>query len=306
MNDMNLECFAEIIKESVSKKLGKDYQTEIHKVTKNNGVTYIGLNLKKKGQSVVPVVYLNEHFQQYKNGNATLLQVTDYVAGTVKMESPKIDVKKFLNYESVRKMIVYRVINTERNKELLEDLPHIEYMDLSIVFNVLVSQDYMGVASMLVHNVHMKLWDVTVEDLYKDAEENTQKLERYEIKSMTSVLCEIMEEENPAEYDHDECMKQLSGSVPMYVLSNKKRVEGAVCMLYTDLIKNFSDTVDKDLYIIPSSIHELLLLPTQNADDGEQIKKMIREINDTQVKPEEILSYSLYYYNRKEDSISIV
>ena len=303
---MDIEKFAEVIKDSVKKRLGKDYQVTICNMNKNNCVAYIGLSVKKNGQSVASVVYLNDYFQQYKSGDATLLQITDYVAGTVKMESPKIDVKRFLNYESVRKMIVYRVISTERNKELLEDLPHIEYMDLSIVFNVLVSQDYMGVASMFVRNIHMKLWDVTVEDLYKDAEENTQKLERYEIKSMTSVLCEIMEEVSPVEYDHDECMKQLSGSVPVYVLSNKKRVEGAVCMLYTDVIKNFSDTVDKDLYIIPSSIHELLLLPTQNKDDGEQIKKMIQEINDTQVKPEEILSYSLYYYNREEDKISII
>lgn len=77
-------------------------------------------------------------------------------------------------------------------------------------------------------------------------------------------------------------------------------------MLYPDVIKNFSDAVDRDLYIIPSSIHELLLLPTRNTDDGGEIKKMIKDINDMQVEPEEVLSYSLYYYNRKEDKISML
>ena len=303
---MDIEKFAEVIKDSVKKRLGKDYQVTICNMNKNNCVAYIGLSVKKNGQSVAPVVYLNEHFQHYTKGNGTLPEIADYIAGTVKMESPRIDIQKFLNYESVKGKVVYRVINTERNKELLEDLPHIEYMDLSIIFKVLVSQNYQGVASILVHNVHMKLWDITVEELYKDAEENTQKLEKYELKSMEKVMREIMETENPDEYNPDECMEGFAGSVPMYVLSNRSKIEGSSCMLYPDVIMNFSDAVDKDLYIIPSSIHELLLLPTQNKDDGEQIKKMIQEINDTQVKPEEILSNSLYYYNREEDKISII
>lgn len=303
---MDIEVFAEAIRDSVKERLGKDYQVTLCKINKNNGVAYIGLNIKKDGQNVTPIVYLNEHFHQYKNGNAKISQIADYLVRSVRTENLNVDINKFLNYESVRKNVVYRVINTERNRELLEDLPHIEYMDLSIVFRVLVSQEYLGVASILIHNAHMKLWDVTVEDLNKDAEENTQKLERYELKSMKNVLCEIMETEDPDGYGRDECREQFSEDIPMYVLSNKRRIEGASCMLYPDVIKNFSDAVDRDLYIIPSSIHELLLLPTRNTDDGGEIKKMIKDINDTQVEPEEVLSYSLYYYNRKEDKISML
>jgi len=303
---MNMEIFVEMVKNSVKEKLGQDYQIRAHKVNKNNGVKYVGLDLRKNGEIVTPVVYLNDYFEQYKNGRVTIMEIANYIVKSVKMECPNIDVRQFFNYKNVRKKIIYRIINTERNKELLKDLPHIEYMDLSIVFKVLVSQEYMNTATILVNNEHMKLWDVTVEDLYKDARENTQRLERYELRSLSEVLCGIMKAEALDEYNYDKDMKDITSSVPMYVLSNKNGVEGAVCMLYSDVIRNFSERIDYNLYIIPSSIHELLLLPTIDTKESEEIRNMIKEVNDTQVSPEDILSYSVYYYNREEDKICIL
>lgn len=122
---------------------------------------------------------------------------------------------------------------------------------------------------------------------------------------MTEVMHEIMKTENPDGYDYDECMKVLSDNVPMYVLSNRNRVEGAACMLYSSLFREFADAVNSSFYIIPSSIHELLLLPDENLDERSgEIKGMIRDINDTQVKPEEILSYSLYCYDKEAGRIT--
>lgn len=89
----------------------------------------------------------------------------------------------------------------------------------------------------------------------------------------------------------------------MYVLSNKSRVDGAACMLYPNLIQDFAEAIQSSFYIIPSSIHELLLLPTRHLEESQEIKSMIREINDTQVSAEEILSYSLYLYDKEERRI---
>ncbi len=138
-------------------------------------------------------------------------------------------------------------------------------------------------ASILIHNTHQKLWEVSVEDLYWAAKENTQILLGHEIKRMSEVLCRIMEEEGTEESD-EYYMLEMSDSVPMYVLTNKQKVNGASCMLYPDLICQFSDRIGKNLFIIPSSVHELLLF-------------------DTQVRVEEILSYSLYFYDRQTGEI---
>ena len=98
-------------------------------------------------------------------------------------------------------------------------------------------------------------------------------------------------------------MNEFSDSIPLYVLSNKNGIEGSACMLYPNLIRDFSDKMESSLYIIPSSIHECLLLPTEQDDQSEELRSMIKEINNTQVQQEEILSYSLYYYDRKDGKI---
>lgn len=156
--------------------------------------------------------------------------------------------------------MVYRLVGTESKRVLLEDIPHMEFLDLSIVFRCLVPEGECGVASILIHNVHMKLWDITVEELYRDAAANTPGLEEYEIKDMEEVMCEIMGKEDTDGSGSGACMEAFQDSLPMYVLSNKNRVEGAACMLCPGLIKNFSEKTGSSLYIIPSSIHELLLL----------------------------------------------
>ena len=300
---MKIEDFMEKVKNSVIEKLGKEYQVTVCKSDKNNGVVCTGLRVQKNDCSVAPLIYLDEHFRQYKNGNTTLSSIVKYVVKESRKKSPCVDIQQYLIYENIRKNVVYRLVNTESNRDLLEDIPHLEFLDLSIIFRCLVTQEDIGSASILIHNVHMKLWDITIQELYQDAVMNTPRLEEYEIKSMTEVMREIMTEENSDGSGQDAYMEEFSDSVPLYVLSNKNRIEGAGCMLYPDLMKDFSDTIGSSFYIIPSSVHECLLLPPKEDVQGGEIKNMIKEINDTQVSIEERLSYSLYYYDKDEGRI---
>lgn len=214
------------------------------------------------------------------------------------MKDRSVDMHQYLNYDSVRKRVVYKLVNTERNRDLLENIPHMDFLDLSVVFQCLVSQEGQGTAYILVYNVHMKLWDMELETLYHDALENTPRIMPYEIKSME----EAIRAENP---DCDGFTAESADSVPMYVLTNIKKIEGAACMLYPGLIREFADRTGSSLFIIPSSVHELLILPVEDMKETEEIRSMIREINDTQVQPDEILSYSLYCYDREEGRIYI-
>lgn len=300
---MKIEDFMEKVKNSVIEKLGKEYQVTVCKSDKNNGVVCTGLRVQKNDCSVAPLIYLDEHFRQYKNGNTTLSSIVKYVVKESRKKSPCVDIQQYLIYENIRKNVVYRLVNTESNRDLLEDIPHLEFLDLSIIFRCTVAQEDIGPASILIHNVHMKLWDITIQELYQDAVMNTPRLEEYEIKSMTEVMREIMTEENSDGSDQDACMEEFSDSMPLYVLSNKNRIEGAGCMLYPDLMKDFSDTIGSSFYIIPSSVHESLLLPPKEDVQGGEIRNMIKEINDTQVSIEERLSYSLYYYDKDEGRI---
>lgn len=123
---------------------------------------------------------------------------------------------------------------------------------------------------------------------------------------MKDVLREIMESEQPEEADSDAYMAGIVSSVPMYVLSNQCRINGAACLLYPALLDDICESLDSSFYLIPSSIHEVLILPPDNTNDSAKIREMIKEINDTQVAAEEILSYSLYFYDREENRLCIV
>ena len=300
---MEIESFAEIVKEMVQSGLGREYCVSVRRMDKNNGVSYTGLNVKKKDADIGPVFSLDAYFEEYENGDTTLPEITDFLIRASKKKSPCVDVQQYLIYENIRKNVVYRLVNTESNRDLLEDIPHLEFLDLSIIFRCLVTQEDIGSASILIHNVHMKLWDITIQELYQDAVMNTPRLEEYEIKDMTEVMREIMTAENSDGSDQEEYMEEFSDSMPLYVLSNKNRIEGAGCMLYPDLMKNLSEKIRSSFYIIPSSVHECLLLPTKEDVQGEEIRNMIKEINDTQVSIEERLSYSLYYYDKDEGRI---
>ena len=307
---MEIQSFAEQVRTRVGNELDSSHDIMIQRVSKNNGVYYTGLQITENAVNISPVIYIDRYYGLYEKGEETVESTAAFVVDTYNQERSngimQVDMRKFLSYDSVRESIVYKLVNTEKNRELLEDIPHMEYMDMSIVFQCMVSQKELGTASILIHNVHMKLWGVTAGELYEEAEKNTPELMPYEIKTMADVMCEIIETENPEEFDDEDYRAELSESVPMYVLSNRSRVEGAACMLYPNLISGFADTMERNLYIIPSSVHELLLLPTEQDGESAEIKNMIREINDTQVSEEEILSYSLYYYDREEGKIKML
>lgn len=292
---MGIERFAEDVKESVKKKLGNGCDVTVRRVDKNNGVVYTGLCVRENDESIAPVVYIDSHYDRYKNGNATLADAADYVAEACRRKKPTVDIRKLLDYASVRGSIVYKLINTEKNRELLKDIPHKEFLDLSIVFQCMVTGTGTETATILIYNAHAKLWGVSEEELYEAASQNTPNLCGYELKGIKQVLGEIMQGENVPE----EC----ADIIPLYVLTNRNRTDGAACILYRNLLKDFSDALGCGFYIIPSSIHEVLLFPAGSTDDRGELKEMIKEINDAQVPDEEILSYSLYYYDRDKGEV---
>ena len=297
---MEFTNFTTLVQREVEKRAGENYRVKLNDVMKNNGVVLRGITLMQDDSNISPTIYLNPYYDAYENGDTTLGTVIDEVIDTYERNkiNRSIDMKFFLNYETVRSRIIFKLINTEKNRELLRDVPYIPFHDLSIVFQCLVSEERFGNASILIHNVHLQLWKVNARELYECALENTPLLQGYELTDMNTVL----EEMKALGGIDDEEIEDMQQEVPMYVLSNKSRINGASCILYKDILKDFAMVVDKDLYVLPSSIHEVILLPSDGTQESEQLKEMVREINQSQVEKEEVLSDSVYYYRRSDDS----
>ena len=297
---MEFTNFTTLVQREVEKRAGENYRVKLNDVMKNNGVVLRGITLMQDDSNISPTIYLNPYYDAYENGDTTLGTVIDEVIDTYEKNkiNRSIDMKFFLNYETVKSRIIFKLINTEKNRELLRDVPYIPFHDLSIVFQCLVSEERFGNASILIHNVHLQLWKVNARELYECALENTPLLQGYELADMNTVL----EEMKALGGIDDEEIEDMQQEVPMYVLSNKSRINGASCILYKDILKDFAMVVDKDLYVLPSSIHEVILLPSDGTQESEQLKEMVREINQSQVEKEEVLSDSVYYYRRSDDS----
>lgn len=297
---MEFTNFTTLVQREVEKRAGENYRVKLNDVMKNNGVVLRGITLMQDDSNISPTIYLNPYYDAYENGDTTLGTVIDEVIDTYERNkiNRSIDMKFFLNYETVRSRIIFKLINTEKNRELLRDVPYIPFHDLSIVFQCLVSEERFGNASILIHNVHLQLWKINARELYECALENTPLLQGYELADMNTVL----EEMKALGGIDDEEIEDMQQEVPMYVLSNKSRINGASCILYKDILKDFAMVVDKDLYVLPSSIHEVILLPSDGTQESEQLKEMVREINQSQVEKEEVLSDSVYYYRRSDDS----
>lgn len=324
---MTYDEFVNDVREDINKLLGDEVFVKTHRILKNNDIELDALTIITKDSNVSPTIYLNSYYDEYLSGKK-IEEITKEIYDLYNDNSSRInfDVDIFKNYESVRDKVVFKLINTKANKKLLRDIPHISFLDLSIVFYCIFDSEYLGSATALIHNIHINMWEITVDELFEIAKKNTPRLLRYEIKEMNELIREILVVdikkvicENDDIYDRncelaspekvaDELMKDLleaKEQISMYVLTNKQRMNGAACLLYDNIIEDFAKEKQKDLYILPSSIHEVILIPAINGINRDELTEMVKEVNRDEVDDIDILSDHTYYYSREEGKIII-
>lgn len=294
---MSLEGFATYIRIGIQQRLGDNYKVSVEKVIKNNDTVLQGLIIKEQGMNVCPNIYLQQFYAKYLLGFFSLSEIEEEILKCYHQNKPSKDfpIKQFLEWKEARRRIACRLINYESNQKLLQDVPHLRFLDLAIIPFYSLSEDEMDSATILIHNAHLDCWKVTEEELFAIAKENTPKLFPYELLDMKTILKQM-----GADY-----LEDIGYEIPMFVLSNHKKINGAICLLYPDVLKDFSERIGKDLYILPSSLHEVILIPADDDSSMEALSQMVREVNATQVLPEEILSDHVYRYTREMNQITM-
>lgn len=302
---MNYVDFCSKVEKAVGEVYGDDAKVYVTEVTKNNGLILKGLVIQKKESRISPTIYLEQFYGMYEDGTTFGEIVSRVIKCDRAYEGRKINADMFSDFDQVRDRIVYKIVNRQMNSELLTSVPYIEWNDLAIVFCFLVDGGCDGYATILVRNEHIALWGTDADELYDLASHNTPDLMSDELSSLDNIIREILHSRNEAE--NEEYSELFGDNAPcLYVLSNEKRVFGATSMLYSGHIKKLADSFDSDLYILPSSIHEVILLPDTCACDVDYMKTMVREINETQVDIEDRLSDNIYHFDRHTDEISLV
>ena len=303
---MKIHTFIFEILQKMQKDMGDAVNISIQDITKNNGVILTGLTFTQKNVNISPTIYLEDFYDDYKKGKSMeeIMEEIKEIYYKSKMEQD-IDMSFFTDYEQAKKRIVFKLINYDKNRDLLKEIPHREYLDLAIVYYYLVDMKEFANATILIHNKHMENWKTDEENLYQLAMENTPQLLKESFCGMMDILkelagedfwCEIMGEE-PKEEGlllelHDE--KDKTG---MYVLSNMSRLYGAGVIIYNGVLDMCRERLGGNYFILPSSVHEVILVPDSGDVTKEKLGEMVREVNATQVEEQEQLSDFVYYYD---------
>lgn len=314
---MDIMEFCQKVKKSLAEDMEAGTALSVKKITKNNGVVLHGITVSRDGRNVSPHIYMDGLYKAYENGE-TFRSVMDEVRKLYRESKVEtsVDMSFFLDYEKMKDKVVYKAVGYERNKELLRQVPHVLFLDMALVFYCHVPQKELGSATILVYNSHLKMWGITKEHLYWDAQKNTPRILPAKILSMEDMMKEICsmditgrpEAGNPAENPWEDMEKEEEESVldsgfrkggRMFVLGNEKKLFGAAAMFYRGVVEEFSDEIGKSLFILPSSLHEVILVPDDGFQEAEELWKMVCEINETQVEPEDVLTDSIYYFSRK-------
>jgi len=292
---MNYQQFVAVLREKTDHLLDSQTTVKVHHALKNNDTKRIGLTVFQKDTNISPTIYLEEFYLQYQNGRELDEIATSIVNlyHEVKFEH-SWEVKQVQDFHLAKSKLVYRLIHFQKNEHLLKDIPYIPYLDLAIVFYLLLETTERGTATILITNEMINYWKVSVGELFTISLKNTPELLPAECKPMHIVIQELLQK--PLS---DECFEQSC----MFVLSNQYRHFGAACMLYEKILEDIGKQLNEDYYVLPSSIHEVIILPSSCNLAHTDLNDMVTEINDTQVSTEDVLSDHAYYYSRKEKKL---
>jgi len=293
-SNMNYETFCDTIVKSVEARVPDGVTVSRKQVSKNNGIMLEALMLTSSESNISPTIYMNSFWERYLSG----VDIGELANDVVKCYGEKqvtesFDVEAFTNFENVKDRICYKVINYNKNEELLKKVPHYRYLDLAVVFYCLVEE--MSNATILIHKSHANLWNVSEEDLLAAAAVNSPRLLKYKFSNIFNYLSSFGFPGIQEESEND--------LIPMYVLSNKSGIYGASTILYKNVLKDIGEKLNNDFYVFPSSIHEVIVMPNIPGCDAEYFSEMVKQINANEVKEEEILSDSVYFYNREKGDL---
>lgn len=291
-----------IVKElvgAVKEMAGNGYSVTAQETTKNNGVKMLGIEIRKPEETVVPRLYVDGIVDRVEDGFMTVEDAAKKVFEMYQnSETPEIEmnVEKLIDRKFILDHVEYQLVNAERNAEKLKDIPGKKIADLVAIYRVVVSAGEDGMMSYVLTKATLDRSGISFEELDEAAKKNTEK-SGFSVRTMSEVMCELMGVNVSQEIEEPD-------GPQMYILTNARKLHGANIMLYKEYLEIAAEKMNGDFYIIPSSIHELIAVPV-SAQGLEELREMVKEVNDNQLAPEEILGYEVYRYNRETGEVEV-
>ncbi len=300
------ERFQQKVKDGILAYLPKEYRdavVDIVHVQRNNDQEQVAVAITRNGQTAPARVYLEEYYNRFPDwaSDGAILRTiaADYLTEESEMEWKAEMAEAIKDYGSVKGDIRLQVVNRDMNQESLRGCPkrEVEGTDLVAVFHVLLYKEGEARASMLVTDRMMEGWGLDMESLYGTALDNTVAQAPAQISSLISIYSDGEEPLTPE--------KVFSEEQDLYVLSNPQKWHGAAAILYPGLLQSIADASQSSFYVMPCSIHEVMLAKKNDATDVWELQSMVIGSNRYEIPPEEVLSDQVYLYDGKEQKLSL-
>lgn len=318
---MNYQAFKEQLFEQLSSKYEPDIKVSHYEIIKNNNQMMESIILMDKNIGFSPAIYLEPLFTQFQR-HQNMNQILEDIAEIYHSSHRQYPFQNFQiqDFESCKERLALKLIHFNSNKSLLETIPYQKLLDLALVMILVIEGPYEELATLLVTYKHMEFWNIDEDTLFKQCIRNSKKILPSIYYPIETVLEDLMKdmtyfypkgEETPVYQDESiggfVCQlvkeKQVADRMEIFVLTNDKKIFGATTMIYPGVLKEISRQFDDDLFVLPSSIHEVLLIRADNNLTPEELSDIVIDINEKYVHSQDVLSDHIYYYDRIRDNI---
>jgi hypothetical protein len=296
---MDYELFKDVVTEKFLSYMPKEYQgmevkaAPVEKV--NRKLDGLSLLPPDSERMISPTIYINDIYEEYlRTGDLqkSLQNAADALDRVFKEEPiPPLELR------GAKDNIIFQLVNTAQNEDMLKNMPHREFQDLSIIYRWVVKADEKGIASAAVHNGLAKELGMDEDQLFRAAAVNTRRILPPAVKSMNEVIRNLFVADGMPPEMADLMIGDMAPKQTLWVLTNEFGTNGAASMLYEDKLHGLAEDLESDLYIMPSSVHEVIAVSVEMGEP-EGLAEMVAEINMNQVELGERLSNQVYHYDK--------
>lgn len=292
---MTKENVINFVAANIKNYLPAEYQEAeitVLSVTKLNN-TYTGLSVRMPNVSIVPTLNLDASLVDITDEKQLEMKMTEIAKEFLENKAPNVEMDTITDYSKAKSRLFVKVSNAETNADALNTIPHIKIADLAITYHVMLEYNEEHVVAATIQNAMLSLWGIEKETLFADAMVSSLTL-------MPTKICSLAETLG--------LMGVLvGGENPLVIVTNESGMHGAAALFYPGVFEKIAERVGGSYYVLPSSIHEVLVLPEkENQAPVSSLKEMVTEINVAEVRPDEKLSDSVYFYNAETHEFSKV
>lgn len=299
---MDKQIMCEIL-DSVRQSLGEGYSVLPVGVVNNNDTELMAFRIGRTRENFAVQLYVDQYIDLVKEGSWTLERATQKIITLYQNDEGKCCLQEgfsdAITKEYILENVVHCVINAEKNVKYLSDKVFWQFLDLAVIYRVTVHGTDSIIYSVVLTNDICNGCGICLDELKVVAEKNMKK-QGFCTRLLGDVLTELT---------GDEYFIKQGEEIGLWVCTTNSGINGAAVLLHNEIFADLAEKVGRDLYIFPSSIHEVLVIPAQSYPEQAEVEalhNMVTEINTTQVPRDEVLSNNVYYYNHLGETVSIL